>query len=183
MPSRSMRAIMTAAKAAASAPSSSSPPAPKISCRAPRASPPPGKVQSIAATPNGNTPCAIAVGRSIRRTRSRSVDRGSCDMFGETDCFSFVLLLTVCQPPAAALVEWNPEAYIIEPLRPAFQPSRQTSRGFGDVACRAGEREAHPAAAADRVEIEAGGDRDAGFSQQAPAEFLAVAGQFRNVDI
>jgi len=65
------RPRMRAAKAAGSAPSSSSPPAPKISCKAPRASPPPGNARSIAATPKGNTPCAIAGDRSIRRTRSR----------------------------------------------------------------------------------------------------------------
>ncbi len=69
------REIMPAAKAAASAPSSSSPPIPRISCRTPRASPPPGSIRSIAAMPNGNTPCTVAAGRSIRLTRSRSSGR------------------------------------------------------------------------------------------------------------
>ncbi len=50
-------------------------PLPRISCTAPRASPPPGKARSIAATPNGNTPCTAAAGRSIRRTRSRSSEK------------------------------------------------------------------------------------------------------------
>src|SRR5712691_5801784 len=61
---------MPAAKPAAAAPSSSLPPAPIISCTAPSASPPPGRARSIAATPNGSTPCRA--GASICRIWSRS---------------------------------------------------------------------------------------------------------------
>jgi len=72
---RPTRPRMPAAKAAASAPSSSSPPTPRISCKAPRASPPPGNTWSIAAIPNGKTPWTNAVGRSIRLMRSRNSGR------------------------------------------------------------------------------------------------------------
>src|SRR5216684_4485761 len=64
---------MPAAKPAAAAPSSSSPPAPNISCTAPSARPPPGNAPSSAATPKGITPCRA--GRSIWRIRSRNAMR------------------------------------------------------------------------------------------------------------
>ena len=67
------RARMPAMNPAAAAPSSSSLPAPAISCTPPSASPPPGNTSSIAATPNGSTPCRA--GPSIRRMRSRSASR------------------------------------------------------------------------------------------------------------
>ncbi len=199
MPSRleASRPIMPAIKAAASAPSSSSPPVPRISCTAPRASPPPGNARSIAARPNGSTPCAVAVGRSIRRTRSRSVDRGACDMLGEDPIMflfcSFNVGLSIPRPPRPVRSGrmGTPKAYsrdagVLGPekrYRPFFSHSARRRAASAMSSVGAGEGEADPAAAADRVEIEAGGDRDAGLGQQTPAEFLAVAGQFGNVDI
>ena len=293
---RAGRARMPVAKAAASAPSSSSPPAPRISCKAPRASPPPGNARSIAAMPNGNTPCAAAVGRSIRRIRSRSSGRKSlCRvehvlfLFYEIDSLSrpalddaafqkhhsppmtlqpllnapfvipihalaaitafavgllqltapkgtiphrligwswVMLMLTVAvsslihpQDPAVGSVEARSTA--VHPgvgdiaaggdARPparhraashikadAFtgalviaggstpscpagsctpwysarsrQPLHEPATRFGDVLGRAGEGEAHPAVAVDRVEIEARGHRDPGLGQHPPAE-------------
>jgi hypothetical protein len=67
------RARMPAMKPAAAAPSSSSPPCPRISCTAPNARPPPGRARSIAGTSKGKTPCFA--GASIRRIRSRSAAR------------------------------------------------------------------------------------------------------------
>jgi amino acid transporter len=49
------------------------------------------------------------------------------------------------------------------------QPSGQATAGLGDVLGWPGERQPHPAAAADRVKIETGGDRHPGVGQQPPA--------------
>ena len=89
------RPRMPAIKAAASAPSSSSPPAPRISWRAPRAKPPPGNARSIAATAEGNTPCRVATGRSIPRMRSRSSERGALST--DAGMFHFCSDLLFCQ--------------------------------------------------------------------------------------
>ena len=93
---------MPAANPAAAAPSSSSPPAPTISCKAPSASPPPGKAASIAAAPNGSTPCRA--GCSSRRIRSRSAVRVAArDISSERCCrpnVSYLFLYaSVVNPP------------------------------------------------------------------------------------
>ncbi len=123
-PAGASRAAMLAAKAAASAPSSSSPPAPRISCKAPRARPPPGKTRSTAASPNGITPCAVVVGRSICRTRSRSVSKRSRGMLVKPQpCFLFVLLWLGCQ-----LLPTEPPGRLIARFRLVNQPPTLTTR-------------------------------------------------------
>ena len=56
-------------------------------------------------------------------------------------------------------------------------------RRLGHVLGRAGKGKTHPAAAIDRVEIEARCHGDPSLGEETPAEILAVSRQVRNVDI
>ena len=107
LPWATSRPRMPTAKAAASAPSSSSPPAPRISCKAPRASPPPGSARSIAAMPNGNTPWIAAVGRSIRLMRSRSSGRRALSSIMFYFCSLLVFLSMSVEPAPWTAASYN----------------------------------------------------------------------------
>src|SRR5258708_6145339 len=63
------------------------------------------------------------------------------------------------------------------------EPFGKGACGLGDVLGRAGEGQADPAVAVDRVEIAPRGDRHTRFGKEAPAERDAVAGQCRDIDI
>ena len=66
-----VRAAIPAANRAAAAPSTVPDPPPANSCRAPWASPPPGRIASISATPNGRQPAFLAPSPSMEEMRSR----------------------------------------------------------------------------------------------------------------
>jgi hypothetical protein len=55
--------------------------------------------------------------------------------------------------------------------------------GLRHLIRRAGERQAHPAAAVQRIEVAAGRDCDAGFGEQPATELFAVPRQFRNIGV
>ena len=57
----------------------------------------------------------------------------------------------------------------------ATRETGEAARGLLDIICGAGEAEAQPIVAVDRVEIAARGRRDAGVGQHPPAEIAAVA--------
>src|SRR3981081_3617480 len=62
------------------------------------------------------------------------------------------------------------------------EPGGEAVAGFGDVRGRAGEGEADPAVAVERVEIAPRGYRDPGLGHQAAAQHAAVAGPARTID-
>src|SRR5207248_9104074 len=78
----------------------------------------------------------------------------------------------LCESSASSALEGS-----LSSLSNLWEPEGEATGGFGDVLGRAGEGEADPAVAVERIEIAPRGYRDADLGEHALTEFDAVAGQ------